>query len=206
MTDDSNAGIEDYLHVVRNLAEAAPHILFDSAELTNALHIAVTATTLLSPHVSHDGLDTLRSVLGHDMLSSSNNGMPNSVYTPIEQQKYAAVVMQALAQPEFGGRATSVIVTRIVTDFHEDCTPTAITLMRLFGERLPEQLASWVPQAIAALPAKSIRDADRAKFLQSFSTSITHRNLGGVRSAFVTLDRATRKDKERMLSSTIRDR
>lgn len=96
------------------------------------------------------------------------------------------------------------MLTRILTDFHEDCTPVAIVLFRLLAERFPAELAQWVPAAVAQIPPKDLRQADREKFLGTFGDAISAGNLTGVRSAFSTLDRAARRDRERMLATSSR--
>jgi transportin-3 len=96
------------------------------------------------------------------------------------------------------------MLSRLLTDFHEDCTPICITSFRLLCERFPEQMAQWIPAAVAQVPAKDLRQADREKFLATFGTAIQAGNLAGIRNAFTALDRAARKDRERMMASNTR--
>jgi transportin-3 len=191
-------GIEDYLHLVRNLAETKPDLLFLSPAFPSAVQIAVTAVTLLDAHVCHDGIDTLRTIVGHDSLSS-NPTMFSAADTKqaSSMNQYAQAIRGTIAQPDVGGRLVSIILTRLVTDFHEDCTPMSITLSRLLAERFPQELAQWVPAAVSQISPKDLREPERQKFLSSFNEGLSTRNLGKVRSAFTNLDRATKKERER---------
>ena len=181
-----------------------------SSSLQNAILIIATGIGLLSPAISHDSLDALRTIVGHDSLrpaSASSNASfsapppgPEAANFPA----YASAIRSIISQPEIGGQMTQTMLSRLLTDFHEDCAPLCITSFRLMSERFPEQMSQWVPAAIAQIPLKDLRQADREKFLENFGTAIQAGNLSGVRNAFTALDRAARKDRERMMASNSR--
>lgn len=163
--------------------------------------------TLLSPVISHDGLDALRLVVGHDSLRPSSESANASFSAPPPSKEsanfpsYAAAIQSVISQPDIGGRLVQTMLTRLLTDFHEDCSPISITLFRLLSERFQGQMSQWVPATIAQIPTKDLKQAEREKFLNSFGTAIQAGNLGGVRNAFVALDRAARKERERMMGT-----
>ena len=205
-------GIEDYLHLVRNLAENTPELFFLSSAFPSAVQIAITAVTLLSPTISLDGLDALRQIVGHDCLdaaapSSSNGGGGGGGVAPsapgserAQWPAFASAIRSVLCAPEAGGRLVSIMLGRLVTDFHEDCAPVSITLFRLLSERITPQMAEWVPAAAQQIPGKDLAQTERDRFVNSFGTAVSSGNLAGVRNAFVQLDRAARKERERMVS------
>lgn len=206
---ESQDSIEDYLHFVRNVAEVMPDLLFLSPAFNNAVQIAISATTLLNPSVCRDGLDTLRTIIGHDALPSqlqpaSNpinvNGGGGESSKSGNWSAYASSIRNVIAQPTFGGRLVQILLTRLVTDFHEDCSPMSITLGRMLADKFPQEMSQWVPAAIAQIPPKDLREAERESFGRSFMTALSSGNLNGVRQAWVQLDRASRKERERASS------
>lgn len=201
-------GIEDYLWLVRNLAESSPDLVFLSSVFSNTVQIAISAITLLSPNVCHEGLDTIRVIVGHDCLrasSTTNQGSNNMSFpTGTDPQQvanwdnYAAAIRSVISQPEAGGKLVQILLSRLVTDFSEDCAPMSVTLARLLAERFPQELAQWVPAALSTISPKDLREPERQKFIAGFSEGMSTGNLGKVRNAWTNLDRASRKERERM--------
>lgn len=189
---------------MRNLIEDAPDLILSSPAFPASVQIAVTAVSLLSPIISLDGLDAVRLLVGHDSLrgasaTPSGYGAPSS--NPAEAAQFPAfsqAIRSVISNPEIGARLVHLLLSRLVTDFHEDCSGMAVTLARLLAERFPTELAQWVPAALATIPAKDLRDQERQKFLDSFTKAMNERNLGGVRNAWSQLDRASRKQRERL--------
>ena len=200
------AALEDYLHFVKNLLETTPDLILLSSAFLNALQIAITTTTLLSAAVSHDGLDTVRLIVGHDSLRGSatqppplSSSAPNDPRESDKGAEYANVIRSTFGQPDVGGRFVYILLSRLVTDFHEDCAPMSVTLGRILAEQFPQEMAQWVPSAIALIPKKDLREPERHKFLLSFEEGIRTGNLGKVRNAWNQLDRASRKERERLV-------
>ena len=75
----------------------------------------------------------------------------------------------------------------------------SVTLGRVLAERFPQEMAQWVPSAIALISPKDLREPERQKFLTSFAQGISTGNLGKVRNSWNQLDRASRKERERLL-------
>lgn len=188
----------------------SPDILFASASLQKATLIIGTGIGLLSPSISHDSLDAVRMLIGHDSLRPTSASADASFSAgPLNTESanypaYATAIRSVISEPEIGGRITHTMLSRLLTDFHEDCSPVCITVFRLLCERFPMQMAQWVPAATAQIPPKSLRQADREKFLTTFSQAMESGNLSGVRNAFTALDRAARRDRERTMASSSR--
>lgn len=196
------SGIEDYTHFMRNLADQTPSILFLSPAFPNAMQIAISAINLLNANVSHDGLDTVRVIIGHDALNTQNNqGYGSSSYlSPRDQANmptYAAAIRQVISTENAGQRLVQILLTRLVTDFHEDNAPMSVTIARLLTQSFPQEMATWIPTAIQNLPPKSLKDSERDKFLAGCSKALQDGNPNGMRAAWTQLDRACRKERER---------
>jgi transportin-3 len=196
-------GLEDYSHLVRNLAEQAPSVLFLSAAFSNSLQIAISAINLLNPDVSHDGLDTVRVIVGHDALNTQNNAQnygSSSSLTPSDQASlpaYAAAIRQVISSDNAGQRLVQILLTRLVTDFHEDNAPMSVTIARLLTQSFPQEMATWIPTAVQSLPPRALKDSERDKYMTSCSKALQDGNANAMRNAWSQLDRACRKERER---------
>ncbi|KAK9897915.1 nuclear localization sequence binding protein [Cystobasidium minutum MCA 4210] len=200
--DDIQDCIEDYAHLIKNLADQSPSILFLSPAFPSAIQIAISSVNLLNPNVSHDALDAVRVIVGHDALNTQNTqgyGAPSHL-SPRDQANmpaFAAAIKQVLSGENAGQRLVQILLTRLVTDFHEDIAPMSITIARLLTQSFPQEMAQWIPAAVQSLPAKAVKDAERDKFLAGCSKALQEGNPNAMRSAWVQLDRASRKERER---------
>lgn len=191
------------------MAQDTPSILFMSPAFPSAVQIAISAINLLNPNVSHDGLDTVRVIVGHDALNTQNNQSfgSNSYLSERDQANmpnYAAAIRQVLSNDNAGQRLVQIILTRLVTDFHEDNAPMSITIARLLAQSFPQEMATWIPTAVQHLPPRAVKDTERDKFLTSCSKALQEGNPNGVRSALNQLDRACRKERERSTLASAR--
>lgn len=195
-------GIEDYTHFVRNMAQDSPSTLFLSPAFPSAVQIAISAINLLNPHVSHDGLDTIRVIVGHDSLNTQNSqpfgdASHLSARDQANMPRFAAAIRQVLSNENAGQRLVQILLTRLVTDFHEDNAPMSITIARLLTQSFQQEMATWIPNAVHSLPTKAVKDNERDKFLAGCSKALQEGNPNGMRTAWTQLDRACRKERER---------
>lgn len=184
------------------MAQETPIILFLSPAFPSAMQVAISAINLLNPNVSHDGLDTVRVIVGHDALNTQNNqpyGAPSqlSLQEQANMPAYAAAIRQVLSTEGAGQRLLQIILTRLVTDFNEDNAPMSVTIARLLAQSFPQEMATWIPSAVQNLPPRTVKDTERDKFLASCSKALQEGNPNGIRSAWNQLDRACRKERER---------
>lgn len=110
---------------------------------------------------------------------------------------FAAAIRQVISSENAGQRLVQILLTRLVTDFHEDNAPMSITIARLLTQSFTQEMATWIPAAVQSLPPKAIKDAERDKFLAGCSKALQEGNPNAMRSAWVQLDRASRKERER---------
>lgn len=202
-------GLEDYTHLVRNLAERTPSIIFLSPAFPSSVQIAISATALLNPNVSHDGLDTVRIIVGHDSLnpqqSPFNEADKLSARDKQHLPAYAAAIRQVFSENGIGQQLVQTLLTRLVTDFHEDNAPLCITVARLLAQSFRDEMAIWIPIAVQGLPPRSIKDTERDAFLANCSKALQANTPNGVRMAWVQLHRACLKSRERSsLTSSVR--
>lgn len=184
------------------MAQDSPSILFLSPAFPSAVHIAISAINLLNPNVSHDGLDTIRVLIGHDALNTQNNqpfgdASHLSARDQANMPRYATAIRQVFSNENAGQRLVDILLSRLVTDFHEDNAPMSITIARLLAQSFAQEMATWIPTAVQKLPPKAIKDSERDKFLAGCSKALQDGNPNAMRTAWTQLDRTCRKERER---------
>lgn len=166
------------------------------------MQVSISAINSLNPNVSHDALDTVRVIVGHDALNTQNNqGYGGSSHLSARDQAnmptYAAAIRNVMSTEHAGQRLVEIMLTRLVTDFHEDNAPMSITIARLLAQSFPQEMTVWIPTAVQNLPPKAVKDVEREKFLAGCSKALQEGNPNAIRSAWIQLDRASRKERER---------
>ncbi|GAA99924.1 hypothetical protein E5Q_06627 [Mixia osmundae IAM 14324] len=174
---------EDYLALVSETLRHTPDILLSSPELPRILAIVVAAFTLPAPAVVYKATDLALDIIGHESLAPSDPS-----HAAYGQAIHGAIVA-------IGPTLTAGLLLGLTGDF-EDFS-TAITICRIMAQRFPAEFAGWVSTGLQSVPQKVLPVQDRAQFSERFGTAMGNQNLSGVRDAFMTLARATKKAKAR---------
>ncbi|BGP13168.1 hypothetical protein JCM10213_000252 [Rhodosporidiobolus nylandii] len=186
--------MEDYVHLVQALIEAAPDHIFLSTAFPAAFQSTLTALTLPAPRIVLTALDTIRGVVGHDSLHYEPSDPHLSPHQHAVFPGYVAAIRAVV-------EAASVQLVQLLLDVlvggGEDEPYSVLTILRLLSIQFPTVLAQTVPPAVELLPAKAAGPAERAEFLSKFNAAIVSQNPNQVKDAFTWLLRTSRKSRDR---------
>ncbi|KAI5479719.1 mRNA transport regulator (Mtr10) [Pseudohyphozyma bogoriensis] len=180
--------LDDYVHLVADIVEYAPALLFLSPSFPGAFQTALSTATLLSPAVALAALDAIRAVIGHESLHQAAGGQVYGVPFP---PTFAPAITAVIDSVAF--QLVSILVEGLV-DGMEDVSSNALTLLRVMAAQFPSQLAASVPNAIEALEVRFASAAEKTEFMTRFSNA---GNPNQVKDAFTWLLRTSRKSRER---------
>lgn len=179
--------VEDYLILLDNLTHQTPDIVLFSPHLPSTLAFVSSALASINPKIIRRSVDYLLFLLGHDVFLPDQRGRLSK---PAETE---TAIRSAVQQTGFSW--VTAMLKGMVSDY--DDTATCVTAFRSLGEHFPAELAQWVPSALQQIPAKALTQTDRDTFMAQFNEGMSSRNLSQVRSAFLSLERMSKKAKRR---------
>jgi len=182
--------IEDYVHLVLQVVDICPDYAFLSPSLPGIFQTLLTGLTLVQPDIIFPTLDLLRSILGHDSLSS-----PPSAGQPPNFPRYALAIRQVATANGF--QLVGLVLTGLVTHFPEDAVHLVISIFRLLAALWPTELATWLPPVVEQIPVSSLPIPAKSQFLTAIGNALATNNMELVKQAVTSLNRASRKTRER---------
>jgi transportin-3 len=135
--------LEDYVQLLKQLAERTPDIFFAPAPFALALRVTTVALTLVVTEVVWAALEVVRVVA-----------------TPAPA---AAAIGAGVAAEGFALVAN--LLAGLVGGFPEEAAPTVVTALRALAQRWPQQLLAWLPQGVQALPASAAPLQAKSQFV-----------------------------------------
>lgn len=194
--------------MVISVIDYAPDIFFTSPAFPIAFRAAMAGLTLVQSDIVFASLDVLRSVIAHDCLDPA----------PVPPPKFPiyAAAIKPLVEKE-GLELTGCLLSGLTGDFPEDAVSTVITIFRVLAALWSTQLLSWLPVVLSQLPSTSVPDQAKTVFLSDVTQCVEFRSWSGrqpcsmltrhrsinardydkVKYAIITLNRASRKVRER---------
>ncbi|KAH8930017.1 nuclear localization sequence binding protein [Atractiella rhizophila] len=188
--------LDDYAHLIYSVVTYTPNLLFLSPSFPVALQILIQSLTLPSTDTVIAVLDALREIVGNDSLDLPSSAPSTPLAPGPADPSYAVAIRSVLDQ--HGYVLIGILLNGVAITFHEDCSPTVITLFRLLSEHCPNQLSTWVSQAAErALPTRDVGLGVREKFLSQFGVAMSEGNPNKVKEAFVNLYKACKRTRDR---------
>lgn len=148
--------MEDYLHMLLQMIDYAPDVLFPSPAFPIAFRAALASLTVIHTDIIFAALDFIRGIVTHDCLIPSSTPPPTF---PI----YAGAI-RPVVQKE-GPELTGYLLSGTVGDFPEESASTVVTIFRQLAALWQQDLLSWLPVILQQLPASAVPDQVKAQFL-----------------------------------------
>lgn len=189
------------------LVEFVPDIYFQSPAFPHAFRAAMAALTVVHSDIIFASLDLIRLTLTHDSVLSN---------TPTHSPKFPvfASAIRELFEKE-GYELVGYLLSGLVGDFPEDSTSAVVSIFRVISSVWTSQLLSWLPLVLQQLPTTAPNQA-KAQFLSDvtrfvnplpftyippplliYSSALDSHDYDKVKYAILSLDRASRKARER---------
>jgi len=176
--------LEDFLQMLLQLIEFAPDIYFQSPAFPLAFRAAMAALTVVHSDIIFASLDLIRSTLTHDSI------MSNSPKFPV-----CASAMRGVFEKE-GFELVGYLLSGLVGDFPEDSTSAVVSIFRVISSVWTSQLLSWLPLVLQQLPTTAPNQA-KAQFLSDVTSALNGHDYDKVKYAILSLNRTSRKARER---------
>ena len=126
------------------LFEKRPDVFIESAAFPTAFRIAIVSLELVHSDIIYAALDLLRGIVTHDSLD------PSLKNPPPKFPGYAAAIRQVVAGE--GMEMTAKLLGGLINDFPEETVSLVVTIFRMLSVLWPEQLLSWLPDAVNSVP------------------------------------------------------
>lgn len=156
--------MEDYVHFLLQLVDHMPDVLFLSAAFPTAFQAALTCLELPSDDILFAALDLIRNIVGHDSVHPTD---PTQLPPP-KFPLYAQAIREAVGIT--GQQAVKLLMNGLVSSFSQDMTPLVMSIILTFARLWPQDLASWMAEAVAKLPANALPPGVAEPFLADFTT------------------------------------
>jgi transportin-3 len=164
------AVLEDYVHLVQALIEAAPDHMFLSPAFPAAFQSSLTALTLPSVRIVLTALDTIRAVIGHDSLHYDPS---DPHFSPAQHAVFPSYVAAIRAVVEASSVQLIQLLLDVLVGGGEDEPHNVLTILRLLSIQFPTVLAQTVPSGIELLGSKAVGPTEKAEFLNKFNAYIS---------------------------------
>lgn len=159
---DCETVLEDYVQLLLQYLSLSPEILFGSSAFSLAFRCAMMGLTVIHTDIVFATLDLFRGILTHDCLETRTPS------TPARYASWAAAIQDAMNKE--GQQFVAYILNGFVSDFPEDGASTVVSIFRALAAGWPQQLLAWLPPILERLPAASIPNDSKTKFLQDVTT------------------------------------
>lgn len=178
--------LDDYAHLLCDVIEHCPSLLFLSPVFPSALQSTLSTLTLMSPQIVLTALDVIRAVIGHESLqhdpATDRDTSPFVAQYPL----YAAAIRSAMDTVSF--QLVGILLDVLVGGY-EDTSSNVLTVFRLLSMQFSAQLAAAIPAALEAMPIKVASLAEKEEFLVKFNTCVPLSSLRRNRSLIPSLNR-----------------
>ncbi|KAJ6509444.1 armadillo-type protein [Mycena vitilis] len=191
--------MEDYLRMLTSMVPSAPDILFTSSAFPLAFQTSMAAMALIHTDIIFASLDLFFLILTHDCLNPDP-----SVATPPKFSIYRAAIQTVMEKNGF--QFLSYLLNGLVGDFPEDSISTVVSIFRAMSFIWGSQLLSWLPPVLQQLPIAAAPQQAQAQFLSDVSRAVNDKEHDKVKYAILSLNRASRKARERRRTSGLADR
>lgn len=162
--------LDDYAHLLYDVIEHCPSLLFLSPVFPAALQSTLSTLTLMSPQIVLTALDVIRSVIGHESLQHDPaTDRDSSPFVP-QYPLYAAAIRAAMDTVSF--QLVGILLDVLVGGY-EDTSSNVLTVFRLLSMQFPAQLAAAIPAALESMPIKVASQAEKEEFLLKFNTYVS---------------------------------
>ncbi|KAF8213141.1 armadillo-type protein [Mycena galopus ATCC 62051] len=186
--------IEDYLRMLTSMVPSAPDIFFQSSAFPLAFRTAMAAMTLVHSDIVFASLDLFQLILTHDCLDPGP-----SASKPPKFSLYAAAIHAAVEKDGF--QFLGYLLNGLVGDFPEDSISIVVSIFRTLALLWGAQLLSWLPSVLQQLPISAAPQQAQAQFLSDVSRAVNDKEYDKVKYAILSLNRASRKARERRRTS-----
>ncbi|KAJ7634215.1 armadillo-type protein [Mycena polygramma] len=191
--------MEDYLRMLTSMVPTAPDIFFTSSAFPLAFQTSMAAMALIHTDIIFASLDLFFLILTHDCLNPDP-----SVATPPKFPIYRAAIQTVMEKNGF--QFLSYLLNGLVGDFPEDSISTVVSIFRAMSFIWGSQLLSWLPSVLQQLPIAAAPQQAQAQFLSDVSRAVNDKEHDKVKYAILSLNRASRKARERRRTSGLADR
>ncbi|EGO05222.1 hypothetical protein SERLA73DRAFT_82769 [Serpula lacrymans var. lacrymans S7.3] len=180
--------LEDYVHLLTQLAEFAPEAFFQSPVFPLAFRATMAALTLVHSDTIFASLDLFRIILTHDCLDSQTPQPPNF---PL----YATAISGVIDKEGF--EFVGYLLAGVIGDFPEDSTSSVVSIFRAISMLRSSQLLSWLPAILHQLPSSSAPPQAKTAFLEEVTSAVNTGQFDKVKYGVITFHRASRKARDR---------
>ncbi|KAF2271470.1 ARM repeat-containing protein [Westerdykella ornata] len=170
--------IEDFFRLAADMALYFPNESITSPLMESILQAACSSLTLLKEEPLIATLHFLRDLVGY-----GRNSPPSSSFD-LGRHDVPQALQDRVKQLIMGSGVELVqrIMTGMMYSFPEGCfADSSGVLLELF-ELMPEQVALWVQQTVAMLPAGSITPQESERFLNNIRQRIQSRDIRMIRN------------------------
>jgi transportin-3 len=170
--------IEDFFRLAADMAMYYPSESISSPLMDTVLSAGCTSLTLLKEEPIIATLHFLRDILGY-----GRNSPPSSKYGEARQDVPEALqtrIKQLVVG--VGPQLVQRIMAGMMYSFPEGSFPDASAVLLDLFELMPEQIAQWVAQTVAMLPAGSITPQESERFLNNIRQRIQTNDIRMIRS------------------------
>lgn len=158
--------LDDYVHLICDIIEYQPQVLFLSPVFPSAFQSVLSALTLLSPAIVLSALDAIRAIIGHDSLqfdSSDPNPPPFSSAFP----HFALTIRSTIEGCMF--QLVGLLLDGLVKGL-EDTASNVLTCFRLLSLQFSDSFKINVQLALEELHSKALSGEVRLEFLNRFNS------------------------------------
>ncbi|KAJ6621643.1 armadillo-type protein [Mycena sp. CBHHK59/15] len=182
--------LEDYLRMLTSMVPATPDIFFQSSAFPLAFRTSMAALTLVHTDIIFASLDLFLLILTHDCLNPDP-----SVPLPPKFAVYASAI-QAVVEKD-GFQFLGYLLNGLIGDFPEDAMSLVVSIFRAMSAIWGSQLLSWLPSVLQQLPTSAVPQDAKNEFFSEVSRAVNHKQFDKVKYALLSLNRASRKARER---------
>lgn len=150
--------LEDYLQMLLQYISLAPDVLFTSSSFDLAFRCAMTGLTVVHTDIIFASLDFFRGIFMHDCME------PQTSATPPNFVIYASTIRSAMNKE--GLQLVAYLVNGLVGDFPADAAAVVVSIFRTLVQVWSDQVPIWLAPVLEQLPATSVPNDAKAKFLQ----------------------------------------
>jgi transportin-3 len=150
--------LEDYLQMLLQYISLAPDVLFTSSSFDLAFRCAMTGLTVVHTDIIFASLDFFRGIFMHDCME------PQTSATPPNFVVYASAIRSAMNKE--GLQLVAYLVNGLVGEFPADAAAVVVSIFRTLVQVWSDQVPIWLAPVLEQLPATSVPNDAKAKFLQ----------------------------------------
>ncbi|KAF4573006.1 Armadillo-like helical [Pleurotus pulmonarius] len=180
--------IEDYVQMLLQLADFAPDVFYQSSAFPLAFRATMAALTMVHSDILFASLDLFRIIFTHECLTDTTNPPP-------KYPLYATAIRGVFEKEGF--EFLGLLLAGLIGDFPEDSASTVVSIFRATAIVWMQQLLTWLPSILQQLPNSAAPADAKTQFFADVSSSLQIKQYDKVKYAILTLNRASRKAKDR---------